>query len=210
MFPGKGVLMKAIYGKKIGMTRIFDKAGAAVAVTLVEVKDNVVTDLKNQEKHGYKAVQIGAFSKKRLNKPEAGRFDKLNIKPNKVFEVISDKEYQIGDKITLEQFHEGENINVTGISKGKGFSGTVKRHGFHTGPKTHGSNNYRQPGSIGSTDAQRVFKGKRMAGHQGAVKITVKKLPIVKIDLEKKIMILSGAVPGANNSPVMMWSENEA
>lgn len=177
--------MKAIYGKKIGMTRIFDKAGAAVAVTLVEVKDNVVTDLKNQEKHGYK-------------------------EPNKVFEVISDKEYQIGDKITLEQFHEGENINVTGISKGKGFSGTVKRHGFHTGPKTHGSNNYRQPGSIGSTDAQRVFKGKRMAGHQGAVKITVKKLPIVKIDLEKKIMILSGAVPGANNSPIMMWSENEA
>lgn len=183
--------MKSISGRKILMTRIFDETGNQVPVTLMNFEDNIVTQVKNIEKDGYKAIQVGVGLRYRYEQKmsQGGRED-----------------HKVGDKIPLEDFKVGEIVNITGISKGKGFAGTVKRHNFNTGPKTHGSNNYRQPGSIGSTDAQRVFKGKRMAGHMGHAKITVKNLKIIAADYDKKQLLIKGAIPGPKKSRVLLWS----
>jgi len=202
--------MRAILGRKIEMTRIFDKQGQEIPVTLIEVKENVVTGIKTANKEGFSAIQLAAGEKKRLNKPEKGQFDRMKIKPAKVFEVKSEQKYQIGDRLKPDIFHEGEKINISGVSKGKGFAGTVKRHHFHLGPKTHGSNNYRQPGSIGSAFPQRVIKGRRMAGHLGAKNVTTKNLEVVKIIPEKSLIFLRGAVPGPRHTWVKLWSPNEA
>lgn len=209
---GQKVLMRAILGKKILMTRIFDEAGSQIPLTLVKLENNIVTQIKTLEKDNYTAIQVGAGEKKKLNKPEAGHFKKVNekIRPRYLYEIKTEKEFQLGQDLNLAQFKEGEKINVTGVSKGKGFAGTVKRHNFHTGPKTHGSNNYRQPGSIGATDAARVFKGRRMAGHLGHEKVSVKNLKIIKIDQEKKEILIRGAIPGPKNTEVLIWSQNEA
>lgn len=195
--------MRAIYGKKIGMTRIFTEDGIQVPVTIIEAKENTVSRILEGK------IQIAAGAKKRLNKPEKGNFEKLNIKPHKVFEIKTEEEKKVGDKITVEAFKEGEMVNITGISKGKGFAGTVKRHNFNTGPRTHGSNNYRQPGSIGDTGPQRVVKGKRMGGHMGARQVTISRLEIFKIMPEKDVLMIKGPVPGNNNSWNMIWSRNE-
>lgn len=204
--------MKSIYGTKVLMTRIFDKDGVVIPVTLLKFAINKVTYKKTIAKDGYEAYQIGAGSKKKLNKPETGHLKNVgsDMKFRHLFEVKSSKSYEIGHELKLDQFSEGEIINVTAISKGKGFSGTVKRHNFHTGPKTHGSNNYRQPGSIGSTYPERVIKGKKMAGHMGHAKITVKNLKIVKIDQENNEMLVRGAIPGPQKSNVLVWSNNES
>ncbi len=191
------------------MTRIFDEKGMEIPVTLISFEKNVVTQIKSLEKDGYEAIQIGTIEKKKLNKPEAGHLAKAKTKSKRLYEIKTAEELKVGDEINLDWFCENEIINVTGISKGKGFSGTVKRHNFHLGPKTHGSHNYRQPGSIGSTDAQRVFKGKRMAGHMGAQKTTVKNLKIIKIDQGKNRVLIRGAVPGARKSEILMWSSKE-
>lgn len=201
--------MKAILGQKLMMTRIFDEKGMEIPVTLISFEKNVVIQVKTQEKDGYNALQIGTIEKKKLNKPEAGHLAKAKTKSRALYEIKTEKELKVGDEINLDWFKEGEKINLTGISKGKGFSGTVKRHHFHLGPKTHGSNNYRQPGSIGSTDAQRVFKGRRMAGHLGAQKTTVKNIKIIKIFKEKNQVLIRGAVPGATKSKILIWSLNE-
>lgn len=200
--------MRAILGKKLGMTRIFDEAGKEFPITLIEARPNTVTRVKANEKEN--RIQIAAGQKKRLNKAEIGQFESLKLKPEKIFELETTINHQIGDQIKVDLFHEGEKINVSGVSKGKGFAGTVKRHGFKLGPKTHGSNNYRQPGSIGSMFPQRVIKGRRMAGHLGSQKVTTKNLEIVKIEPEKSLIMVSGAVPGARNSWVKLWSNHEA
>ncbi len=200
--------MRAILGKKLGMTRIFDKQGREIPITLVEAKTNTVTRVTAGEREN--RIQIAAGQKKRLNKSEKGQFESLKLRPEKIFEVETIANHQVGTQIKVDLFAEGEKINVSGVSKGKGFAGTVKRHGFTLGPKTHGSNNYRQPGSIGSMFPQRVIKGRRMAGHLGNQKKTIKKLEIIKIDPEKSLIFIKGAVPGAKNSWVKLWSQNEA
>jgi len=201
--------MRAIYGKKLMMTRMFDKAGKFIPVTVLSVAQNIVTQEKTLEKDGYEAIQFGAGEKRHISKPEQGHLAKAKAKSEKLFEVKTEEKYNLGDKISLDIFTVGEEVNATGTSKGKGFAGTVKRHNFNTGPKTHGSNNYRQPGSIGDTGPQRVVKGKRMAGHMGAERVTVKNLKIVDIDLDKDQLILRGAIPGPNKSGVLIWTKKE-
>jgi len=201
--------MRAIYGKKLIMTRLFDEKGRYIPVTVVEVSDNTVTQVKKVEKDGYEAVQFGSGSKKHLNKPQIGHLAASKTKSAKLFEVKTPTESKVGDKINLDILAEGEKVNVTAISKGKGFQGTVKRHNFNTGPRTHGSNNYRQPGSIGAQQPQRVIKGKRMGGHMGAEQVTTKNLIVYKIDKKNNRLYLRGAVPGANRSGVLIWSPKD-
>ncbi len=193
--------MKAIIGQKIGMTRIFNEEGNAVPVTLILAKANIVTQI-NQA-----SVQLGLDEAKKINKPLAGHLAKVKTKTRTLKEFALDGELKVGDKLDLSQFQPNEKVSVQAISKGKGFAGTVKRHHFHLGPKTHGSDNYRQPGSIGSMYPQRVIKGRRMAGHLGYDKTTVKNLLIVNISLDKNLLMLKGAVPGPNKSTVYIWSK---
>lgn len=203
--------MKGIFARKIGMTRIFAEDGRELPITVLEVKDNLVTQIKTKPKDGYQAIQMGAFERKKPpSKSLAGHLKNLDIIPRKLFEIKTAKDFELGDKIGLGIFHEGEKVNISSTSKGKGFAGTVKRHGFHLGPKTHGSNNYRQPGSIGSSYPQRVIKGRRMPGRLGGAKTTVKNLEIVKIDNERSLILLKGAVPGPAKSAVLIWSSNES
>ena len=199
--------MKAIIGRKIGMTRIYTEEGNAVPVTLVVAEPNTVTQIKTEEKEGYNSVQIALEDKKKINKPQAGHLAKAKIKSRVLKEFNLEGENQVGSKIDLTLFKKGDLINVTSISKGKGFAGTVKRHHFHLGPKTHGSNNYRQPGSIGSMYPQRVIKGRRMAGHLGSQKSTVKNIKIADINPEQNVLMLNGAVPGPNKGIVYIWSK---
>lgn len=197
--------MQAISGKKLMMTRIFDEDGKQVPVTLVMLEDNIVTQIKTPEKDGYPAIQVAVGTRRRLNRPQKGHLGKLEIKPAKLYEIKTNNEYKVGDQISSEIFKPGEKVCVTSISKGKGFAGTVKRHKFHLGPKTHGSHNYRQPGSIGSMFPQRVVKGRRMAGRLGAIKTTIKNIAVVKVDPEKKLVYLKGALPGPKNTSVLLW-----
>lgn len=200
--------MKAIIGKKLGMTRIFDEKGAVVPVTLIEVEPNVVTQVKTEEIDGYNAVQIALPQDKKLKKPQAGHLAKLEVK-SRVLREFALTGLSLGDKVDVNQFKVGEKVVVSATSKGKGFAGTIKRHNFHCGPKTHGSNNYRQPGSIGSMYPQRVIKGRRMAGHLGFDTVTVKNLIVAQIDSENNVIYIRGAVPGPRKSFIRIWSENE-
>jgi len=201
--------MKAIIGKKIKMTRIFDEKGLVVPVTLVLVEDCTVTQVKTEDKDGYKGTQIGLDMDIKMNKPMTGHLASSKIKSRNLKEFALDEELKIGDKLDLSQFKNNDKVTVAAISKGKGFAGTVKRHHFHLGPKTHGSNNYRQPGSIGSMYPQRVIKGRRMAGHLGYDQVTVKNLTIAQVDMDKKLLFIKGAVPGANKSIVYIWAESD-
>ena len=178
--------MKALLAKKVGMTQIFDANGVRSGVTVLEVGPCVVTALKSVETDGYSAVQIGYGEAKKLSKTQAGQLKKSGAKSTVLREVRNDEiieviegedqptQLKIGDKLTAEMFEVGEKIVVSAISKGKGFAGTIKRHNFNTGPKTHGSHNYRAPGSIGSGYPQHVFKGMKMAGQMGHEKVTIK------------------------------------
>ncbi len=188
--------MKFILGKKLNMTQIFDKDGNVVPVTLVEVDDCTVVQKKTNEKDGYDAVQVGFGYKKRLNKPEKGHMKDLGqFAVLKEFKGVFD--YNVGDKIGISTFEEGDVVNVTGTSKGKGFQGVVKRYNFAGGPASHGQkHNLRTPGSIGALGPQKVFKGKKMPGRMGSNRVFVKNLRIVKIDKDNKIFAISGAVPG--------------
>lgn len=198
-------MTKAIIGKKLGMTRIFDDKGLFIPVTLIKIADNIVTQIKNSETDGYNTVQLAVSEDKKNNRPEAGHLAKAKIK-SKTIKEFPIEATEIGAKIDVNQFELNDMVTVQSVSKGKGFAGTVKRHNFHTGPKTHGSNNYRQPGSIGSAYPQRVRKGRRMSGHMGDEQTTVKNLSIVKIDAENNILMIKGAVPGSNKSTVYIWS----
>ena len=200
--------MKAIIGKKLGMTRIFDEKGTVVPVTLIEAQPNIVTQVRTEEKDGYSACQIAMPQDKKLKKPQAGHLANVDTK-SRVLREFALSELAVGDKIDVSQFTIGEKVVATATSKGKGFAGTVKRHNFHCGPKTHGSNNYRQPGSIGSMYPQRVIKGRRMAGHMGHEKVSVKNLIVAQIDSINNILYIRGAVPGPRKGFVSIWSNND-
>ena len=203
--------MKSIIGKKIGMTSIFDTNGKQTAVTIIEAGPCVVTQKKTVETDGYNALQIAFGDKKAKHsiKAELSHFAKANTAPKKIVKEIRDSESDknVGETITVDIFTEGESVEVVGTTKGKGFQGVVKRHGFHgVGGQSHGQHDRsRAPGSIGnSSDASRVFKGMRMGGRMGQDRVTMKGLKIVKIFAEKNYILVSGSVPGHNGSIVMI------
>ena len=200
--------MSGIIGKKVGMTSIFDENGKNIPVTVILAGPNYVTQVRTEEVDGYDAVQLGFDDKKEKNTPKAlrGHFEKAGVSPKRRVVEFRDfeKEVKLGDEIKVEDvFVEGEFVDVSGVSKGKGFQGVVKRHGFGgVGQATHGQHNrLRAPGSIGaSSDPSRVFKGMRMAGHMGNEKVTVQNLKVMKIIPEKNLLIVKGSVPGHKNA----------
>jgi len=202
--------MKGILGKKAGMTQIFDDAGDVIPVTIIEAGPCYVTQIKTQAKDGYEAIQIGFGEAKRLNKPQRGHLPKgvPDARYLREIRVEDISAYKIGQRIDAGIFSVGELVDVTGISKGKGFAGGMKRHGFRGGPATHGqSDRARAPGSIGSTSTPgRVFKGKRMPGHMGSQRISVQNVRVVLVDPERNLLAVKGAVPGANGGLVSIRS----
>ena len=201
--------MKGILGRKVGMTQIFTEAGEVVPVTVVEAGPVVVTQVKTIENDGYNAVQVGFVDakEKSLNKPQKGHLAAANTlkKHLKEFRVESVDAYTVGQEIKADVFAAGEMIDVTGISKGKGFQGPIKRHGQSRGPESHGSRYHRRPGSMGACSFPgRVFKNKKLAGHMGSVKVTVQNLEVVRVDAEKNFILVKGAIPGAKGSVVTL------
>ena len=208
--------MKAVIARKVGMTQIFDANGVRSGVTVLEVGPCVVTALKTVETDGYNAVQIGYGEAKKLSKTQAGQVKKSGAKGNVLREVrtdavveLSEGEEQgaalkVGDTLSADLFEVGEKIVVSAVSKGKGFAGTIKRHNFHRGPKTHGSHNYRAPGSIGAGYPQHVFKGIKMAGQMGHEKVTIKNQKIAMVDVENNLIAVVGSVPGPRRGIVMI------
>jgi len=203
--------MPAIIGRKLGMTQIFSEDGARVTLTVIEAGPCPVTQVKTAATDGYEAVQLGFgdVRPKLLNKPELGHLRKAKAPPVRHLHEFAPTEVgeglSVGDVVTVKDFVPGEIIKVTGTSKGKGFAGTIKRHNFASGPKSHGSHNIRQPGSIGaSAYPSHVFKGVRMAGHMGAKKVTQRGLQVVGADPERNILLVKGPVPGARNGIVIV------
>ena len=191
-----------ILGTKLGMTQIFDDAGNAIPVTVIEAGPCVVTQIKTAQTDGYAAVQIGygSVADKALTKPQLGHLAKASASPVrhlKEYRVDQVDGFEMGQAITAEQFETGQLVDVTGTSIGKGFAGYQKRHNFSRGPMAHGSKNHRLPGSIGAgTTPSRVYPGKRMAGHLGAKRVTTRKLTVVRVDAEKNLLVIKGTVPG--------------
>ena len=199
--------MKGILGKKLGMTQIFTEEGIVVPVTVVEAGPNVVTQVKTVEKDGYNAIQVGFedAKEKSLNKPQKGHLAAANVlkKHLKEFRVDAVEEFTAGQEIKADLFAAGEKIDVTGTSKGKGFQGPIKRHGQSRGPESHGSRYHRRPGSMGACSFPgRVFKNKKLAGHMGSVKVTVQNLEVVRVDADKNLILVKGAIPGPKGSMV--------
>ncbi|MCH7712646.1 MAG: 50S ribosomal protein L3 [Chloroflexi bacterium] len=195
-------MIQGFLGRKVGMSQVFREDGIVVPVTVVEAGPCVVTQIKTQETDGYEAVQLGFGEVKKRNKPMAGHFSKSRLS-RYVKEVKADDigEFQVGQSLTVDIFQPGEFVDVTGRSKGRGFSGVMKRHGFAGGPRTHGqSDRARAPGSIGGgTTPGRVYKGMKMPGHMGNRRITVKGIEVIHVDLERNLLLLKGAVPGSVN-----------
>ena len=199
--------MKALLGTKLGMTQIISDDGRAIPVTLIQAGPVTVTQVKTVETDGYNAVQVAYGEGKNLSKAVAGHVKPAQVSPKFIreFRVDEPSTFKVGDTIDVSQFSLGEMVNATGTSKGKGFAGTVKRHNFNTSKKTHGGNgNVRKPGSIGSMYPQRVFKGKRMAGHMGAERVTVKNLEVAYIDPETNLIGVKGAVPGPRKGLIIL------
>ena len=202
-------MAKGILGTKVGMTQIFDEEGKLVPVTVVACDPNVVLQKKTVENDGYEAVQLG-FKDKRVklaNKPELGHFAKANSTPKRYLREVEGKElynFEVGQEIRVNIFSEGEIVDVTGTSKGKGFQGSIKRHNQHTGPMGHGSHYHRGPGSMGSIDPNHVRKGKKLPGHMGVDTVTIQNLEIVKVDLERNVLLISGSVPGPKKGLVII------
>ncbi len=194
--------MKGLMGKKIGMTQIFDELGVVIPVTVIEVASNVVAQVKTEEKEGYNAIQVGygEIKEKNLNKPKKGHLDKAGLSPKRTlqeFRVESTEGFEAGQELKADLFSVGDSVDVTGTSKGKGFQGSIKRHNQSRGPMTHGSHYHRGPGSMGAaSDPSRVFKGKKLPGHMGSEKVTIQNLEIVKVDVERNLLIVKGAIPG--------------
>jgi large subunit ribosomal protein L3 len=196
--------MKYLLGKKIGMSQQFREDGTVVPVTLISATPNTVTALRTEEKDGYTAAQIGMGERKELNKPMGGHLKDLP-KIAIMREVRDAKGVERGAELTVSQFAPGEIVNVSGISKGKGFQGVVKRHHFKGGPRTHGhKDNARMPGSIGAGGNQHVLKGTRMGGHMGNEQVTIKNLEVVSVDADRHIIAVKGAVPGARGTLLMI------
>lgn len=194
--------MKGIVGKKVGMTQIFTEAGDVVPVTVIEAKPMVVVQKKTVETDGYNAIQVGfgEIKEKNINQPKKGHYAKAGVAYKRVLKefALEDVEaFELGQEISVAVFTAGDHIDATGISKGKGFSGTIKRHNQSRGPMAHGSHYHRAPGSMGSSSSpSRVFKGKKLPGQMGHVKVTVQNLEIVKVDEENNMLLVKGAVPG--------------
>jgi large subunit ribosomal protein L3 len=199
--------MKALITRKVGMTSIIADNGDLTPVTLLSASPCVVTQVKTTESDGYSAVQIGFEETKKVGKAQAGHFKASGASPKVVREIrVAElpEGLQVGSKILADVFEVGDVVNVTGTSKGKGFAGTIKRHNFHRGRKTHGGQSYRRPGSIGSMYPQKIFKGKKMAGQMGNEKVTVKNLSVALIDTENNVIGLVGAVPGPRKGIVIL------
>jgi large subunit ribosomal protein L3 len=192
------------------MTRIFGDDGSVVPVSVIEAAPNTVTRLRTPEQDGYAALQLGAGTAKRLTKPVAGQFKQLEReqqRPRTVREVRVDalEGYEVGQQLDVTLFAVGDEVDVHGVSKGKGFTGVIARHNFRRGPKTHGSDHHRAPGSVGAgTTPGRVFKNTRMAGHMGNEQVTVKKLTVVRVDPERNLILVRGAVPGPRNATLLV------
>lgn len=202
--------MKALIARKIGMTSTISEDGSVCAVTLLSADPNTITQIKSMEIDGYSAVQIAAGNDKHPKKPQAGHSSPAKITPKitKEHRLATDtqinEDLKVGSKLTAEVFSVGDTVNITGTSKGKGFAGTIKRHNFQRGRKTHGGRSYRRPGSIGSMYPQKIFKGKKMSGQMGAEKVTVKNLKVAVVDPELNVIGVTGAVPGPRKGVVMI------
>ena len=201
--------MKGILGKKIGMTQVFTTEGKLIPVTVIEVEPNVVTQIKTVEKDGYEAIQLATdtIREKLSNKPEMGHTSKANTTPKRFLREIRGvnvNDYTLGQTIGVDIFEAGEIVDVTGISKGKGFQGVIKRHNQSTGPMGHGSQYHRGVGSLGTMLPMHVLKGKKMPGQMGSVQRTVQNLEIVSVDTENSVILVKGNVPGAKKSLVMI------
>jgi len=201
-------MIQGMVGKKLGMTQIFDETGVALPVTVIECGPNVVTQIRTTEKDGYEAVQLGFGISKRLNRPEQGHRKESGFMSNVLREVkvTGLDDLEVGQQIKADTFAMGELVDVTANSKGRGFQGGMKRHGFRGGPKTHGqSDRWRAPGSIGSSATPgRVMKGMKMAGHMGNARVTVQNLEVVRVDLDRNLLLVKGSVPGPNKGLVMI------
>ncbi len=203
-------MKKAIVAKKVGMTQIFNEDGVLTPVTVLEAGPVFVTQIKNEETDGYSAVQVGFgdIREKLVNKPKQGHFAKAGVENKRFlteFKFDNAEEYELGQEIKVDIFEAGDKIDVTATSKGKGFQGAIKRHGQSRGPMGHGSKFNRHAGSNGSaSDPSKVFKGKKMPGQMGAVKVTVQNLEIVRVDAEDNLLLVKGAVPGPKKSTVII------
>lgn len=199
-------MTKGILGKKVGMTQYFTETGELIPVTVVEVTPNVVLQLKTIENDGYEAVQLGFDDLREVlaNRPHKGHVAKANATPKRFIREFSNvelSEYEVGQEITVDVFKEGDIVDVTGTSKGKGFQGVIKRHGQSRGPMSHGSRFHRRPGSMGmASDASKVFKGKMLPGRMGGDRVTIQNLEIVRVDADKNVILIKGNVPGAKKS----------
>lgn len=199
-------MKKAMIGRKIGMTQIFDEKARVIPVTVIEAGPCVVSQVKSNETDGYNAVQLGFGDVKesKVNKPVKGHFAKAKLPLKKYlreFRMDSVEDVKVGDEFKADLFQAGDKIDIQGTSKGKGFQGVIKRHGQSRGPMGHGSMYHRRPGSMGSTSTPgRVFKGKKLPGHMGAKTITIQNLEVVSVDLDKNVILVKGSVPGANGS----------
>lgn len=199
--------MKGILGKKLGMTQVFTQEGVVIPVTVIEAEANIVLQKKDVENDGYEAIQIGYADKKesRANKPELGHAKKANTAPKRYVREIRGIDlaaYEVGQEVKVDIFAEGEFVDVTGISKGKGFQGNIKRWGQSRGPMSHGSRYHRGPGSMGSIQANRVPKGKKLPGHMGNETITIQNLEVIRVDAERNVLLVKGSIPGPKNSVV--------
>jgi large subunit ribosomal protein L3 len=200
-----------LIGRKAGMTQVFQPDGTMVAVSVVEVAPNRVTRVRTTERDGYSAVQLGTDEKKQLTKPRAGQLkdlpkDARSLGTLREFRVDDLSGYELGQTLAVgDLFADGDLVDVTGVSKGKGFAGHIKRHNFHRGPKTHGSDHHREPGSIGpGTTPGRVYRGLRMAGHMGDEQVTTKKVRVVKADTDRNLLLVAGSLPGGRGGLVLV------
>ncbi|EID5102643.1 50S ribosomal protein L3 [Listeria monocytogenes] len=208
-------MTKGILGRKVGMTQVFTENGELIPVTVIEAAQNVVLQKKTVETDGYEAVQIGFEDKRAIlsNKPEQGHVAKANTTPKRFIREFRDvnlDEYEIGAEVKVDVFAEGDIIDATGVSKGKGFQGVIKRHGQSRGPMAHGSRYHRRPGSMGPVAPNRVFKNKLLPGRMGGEQITIQNLEIVKVDVEKKVLLVKGNVPGAKKALVQIKTATKA
>ncbi|HGH7187843.1 TPA: 50S ribosomal protein L3 [Bacillus cereus] len=202
-------MTKGILGRKIGMTQVFAENGELIPVTVIAANPNVVLQKKTTETDGYNAIQLG-FEEKReklTNKPEQGHTAKASTTPKRFIREIRDADVdglEVGQEVKVDVFATGEIVDVTGISKGKGFQGVIKRHGQSRGPMSHGSRYHRRPGSMGPVAPNRVFKGKKLAGRMGGDQVTIQNLEIVQVDTERNLLLVKGNVPGAKKSLVVV------
>jgi len=199
-----------IIGEKLGMTRVFNKEGYSIPVTVIQAGPCPVVQIKSKEKDGYTAVQLGfkETKKKKASQPLIGHFARAKLEPLKYlreFKVQDPGELTLGSEVKVDIFKEGGKVDITGISKGKGFASAFKKHNFSGGPKTHGQKDYyRAVGSLGATDAGRVFKGKRMPGHAGNNQVKMKNLEVIRVDVERNLILIKGAVPGAKGTILLI------